>query len=643
MEELEEIGDANRGPLTDMLTNSTEFDAYAFWYQTRDIKKMPKSIPTLMNVAGVLITIVAIVYLVYSLMHFDSPFFHCHLVVTSIFCAWLIVKRFDGNRKEFLGFGPGGTESLTFMPTVESVWLGIIFAVVEAVLIFVQCTRYCVCQGLINCCEHHLWRVRGGVKSGDHRRLNYRPLSGFAFIRRDFWYLGDRNEEGLPDGFGKWYDESFHGECLEGFWEAGEPCGPFRSRETGTNALFEQGAIGYVASRADCQPTQLEKGGCFFEKSEQRYGLTMVECSIAGGFFPFLPRISYEWEMDSLGDMIADVQTQMLRMRKLDDDHHHQHGEHPRIDHEWEAVVFVHGWASDMATALTKLSLMSSLGKVPTHFIPIVFGWGCGNVPAFFYVKNHSMEYAEDFIKLFKGLGKFCKKVHVIGHSMGCQVWCANAPQIMEQCFLPCERVRGRKSVSPGDQRLQLASVILSNAEVLVEEFAQAAPKMLDYAERITLYIDSSDIACLASQIVQSILPYSKQQWRNPHLGIKRTMVLGRQVSSYHLDVRKSDLTGWRLQGDAIDRVMPEAYQQQQPGPDDEVIPVHGRIDVIDCTNLEANAGFSRHNYWGLNTLMAEDVVSCMTSRKSAKHRAHLVRRKGSIYDFLSPPSTMTA
>merc|ERR1712100_32087 len=100
-------------------------------------------------------------------------------------------------------------------------------------------------------------------------------------------------------------------------------------------------------------------------------------------------------------------------------------------------------------------------------------------------------------------------------------------------------------------------------------------------------------------------------------------------------------MKGWRLHGQIIEEVMPDRYLEEDPGC--ETIEITNCIEVIDCTHLDTNAGFSRHNYWGLNNHMIEDICTLVGSRTPAKDRPHLVRRMGNVYDFLKAPAAVTA
>lgn len=652
-----------------LLNSSTEWDAYIFSYEKRGDGGLPSWCPSLLLTTAILMTIACLLGSMYAWVYMDSPFIVFYMSVGILYSFWFLYFHFKPDRMP-LNYWHGSMQYFFLTPSVEEVWLTINFGVALFILIVLQCVSGCFFKCFVRCCSlpesstGGCWFLKPEPSGHSRATFSYRPLALGNLARRTFWYEGEVNDEGKPHGKGQWKDESFHGESLKGIWDNGRPLGKFCSRETGSGALFVQGPIGYVASRADCQPGSLAKGACQFEKAKQRCGNVMVECSIAGGYFSFLPAIRNEEErVDSIGEMIRNVEGHLnaFKSYQMDDEiEQHRSGTYERKEYivpelnpmaSKEAIVFVHGWASDMETALTKLSLMLFLGKVPDNYIPIVFGWSCGNLPAFFYVKNHSEEYEKDFKTLFREIRcAGIEKVHVIAHSMGVQVWCKNCPLIADECFFPCTRLGGkaRAPARANDTRVQLANVIFMNGEALVEELAEAASgesSMLNYADRLSLYIDSTDIACLASQVAQSILPWKYQAWRNPELNVKATKVLGRIVSDYKVKIRRQDKKVLALDGEIVQSVMSdEWFQSHLDGyADDEIVNDNTCIDVIDCTNLDTNAGFSRHNYWGLNALMAEDIVSNITKCIPAAHRVHLVRRKNNVYDYLSAPSIVTA
>ena len=62
------------------------------------------------------------------------------------------------------------------------------------------------------------------------RYMWWLPIVG----RETITFVGEVDGSGHPSGYGEWRDSAWHGEHLTGFWHAGKPAGPFRSRETGS-------------------------------------------------------------------------------------------------------------------------------------------------------------------------------------------------------------------------------------------------------------------------------------------------------------------------------------------------------------------------------------------------------------------------
>ena len=67
--------------------------------------------------------------------------------------------------------------------------------------------------------------VRAGCEKllGGIPPRRYKPSGWLGLRRARFGYIGATDSHGRPHGDGLWYDTSFHGECLSGKWEHGEP------------------------------------------------------------------------------------------------------------------------------------------------------------------------------------------------------------------------------------------------------------------------------------------------------------------------------------------------------------------------------------------------------------------------------------
>jgi len=476
--------------------------------------------------------------------------------------------------------------------------------------------------------------------------------------RKTFTYSGGVDGRGRPHGFGEWRDTCPTGEWLSGMWLHGQPIRTFISRETLSYSQFVQRPIGYAAHRYDCPPGRLNKQKCFVRRAPARYGVVHVECSVAGGFFKFLPKVRDEENLETADEMIkllrnrqSSIKVHSKGRRSVEYDIPMRESALPVLAEKkqkqevpQEALVYVHGWSADMATALTRTSLMLSLGKCQKHIVPFIFGWSSGNVASIFTMRKHSREYAPDFVAFFRELQRYFREVHVITHSMGAHLWLQNFA-LISHCFIPTLR---RGPPHENDPRLHLATVTMMNANALVEEVAAYLPHMFNFTEHVTFYNDTTDVATLAEQVfVSSAMPRSMQTWRDQDLD-SRSLNWDRYASPVSL-VRGEDgeceLRGHALatalkDGDLDDDDSSNGYgrSSRSRGSFGQIHSNQGLIDIIDCTNLQANAGLSRHNYYSLNPLMVEDVCELISFRRVAIHRAHLIQREGNVFDFLAAP-----
>jgi len=174
------------------------------------------------------------------------------------------------------------------------------------------------------------------------------------------------------------------------------------------------------------------------------------------------------------------------------------------------------------------------------------------------------------------------------------------------------------------------------NGDILVENLADVLPDMMRYADHFTCYNDISDVATAASTAVQCLIPRSLQSWRRPGIN-SITQTWGRVVSPIWISGSPG---GLELVGLEI-----EAYLPDRRGSASQYVPATGFehcIDVIDCTSLDYNATFARHNYYAISALMVEDMCELIADCRSAKDRAHLVRQRGNVFDFLTAPKEVS-
>mmetsp|Transcript_43197 Transcript_43197/g.101571 ORF Transcript_43197/g.101571 Transcript_43197/m.101571 type:complete len:861 (-) Transcript_43197:52-2634(-) len=645
-------------------------------------------------------TFVALGFLVWAELHGQWPWLALFGTTAAVFTIWILASPLIQHTRNCRG----GLWYRHFCISVAQLWVIVVFVGI----LFLAATAYVIQNRikpflLVLMCRRGVgstwwWRIRREPPSDDHTILHsYLPDGWFSSNRFFFGYMGRRDPVGRPHGLGTWFDNSPHGEALDGFWVRGVPAGKFRSREHGTNATFMQRPVAYICCRDDCRPGNLDNIHLWPNIAEfPTYGIVQVEISVAGGFFPFLPKVRFDSEQNSLAEMLAQykVEDQVKDFPGMhwvaEHDHHDHHDHHPEqpfpintvhggawssmplsprgsLEHRMEALVFVHGLGTNLSQPCEKLGLLLSLGKCQPHILPLVFGWGCGNIVMYPVVKNYSLQYADQLGQFFQELGSQLSSVHVIAHSAGADLWLRCFPFIQNK-FRLSQRDGGRsrstsqqripstkasswgamsyRSDASGDDRgsLQLANVIFLNGDVTVESMVETLPLMMRCTDRFTSYNDSRDVATTAGTYIQRLMPRSCQQgWRDPDLDC-RTETWGRRTMPVWLepDPFAPSVEGVPhplvLRGPVVSEVMPHVdllFDKCPPHGEDHY------IDIVDCTHIDTNINIDRHSYFAINALLVEDICECISEKTPARSRAHLIKRHGNVYDFLAAPSVI--
>jgi esterase/lipase superfamily enzyme len=360
---------------------------------------------------------------------------------------------------------------------------------------------------------------------------SYRPFGYFA-KRKIFTYTGEVNEENQPHGIGTWKENSFNGECLTGRWDRGVPVGPFISRESGTDAVFKSELVLFATSRKEPsdETTFIPKR----DKKGLRYGLCSVESCCGGVYYDFFPRVLNVTDTETVNDAINVLQTKSsyqgvssreppsVQIRDLSGhfageihtarfvydrntgnivldsrdvvetsseasslERGHLHG------HE-EFIVFFHGFNCSLADAMRKFGLLMALGKFPDHIIPIIFSQSSGGFLSYFKAKDKLCIFVEDAVDLIKQLQKRSGsvKIHLLGHSMGCDLLLKMLKEISDETISKFE------------------SVVLLNADVDMEIFNDVyRPALNKISNLTTIYVDRQDRALILSSVVSCFKP----------------------------------------------------------------------------------------------------------------------------------------
>lgn len=533
----------------------------------------------------------------------------------------------------------------------------------------------------------------------DSWHYTYKPSGLFGWNREEFMYIGEVDSDGRPHGGGFWYDSSFHGECLRGEWVHGAPAGMWFSREYGTGAHFLQCAVGYATARSDCKKDTLHKSALFPHKDQElRFGLGQVEASFAGGFFPFLPAVNYHSQMSSGEDLVeqllhvyqkrqAHEEPSNLRLEVLPEATFHDMyvGEWSQVPIHFcegeclgyvpeqtishakslrpsaEALVFIHGFNCDLATALGRVAQTFSLGNMPPHIVPFVFSYAGGAELTYFQARARFADYGADLRSFLEILARHFTEVHILTHSCGAEFFFTNWPEIAD-CFTlrrssVSSRVTGRNGRNAKQQRwvarhsrrmddegmLHLATLTMLNPDVLFGMAERLLPDILRRAEHFTAYSDSNDGALFWSGVVRCLLSAVTGN------GCKKQPLLGKSVQPLFWDgyelkrghergMKRRHSLDSRITGGP--RVMSGPVSHLSSLVNKPQIPGDGSVDIIDCSNIDQNVHALRHNYFMLNTQMVEDVCDLIGHRQKAPNRSRLCQHSdGNVFSFLSPPS----
>eukprot|EP00198_Chlamydomonas_reinhardtii_P006459 XP_001695795.1 predicted protein [Chlamydomonas reinhardtii] len=105
--------------------------------------------------------------------------------------------------------------------------------------------------------------------------------------RETITFVGEVDGSGHPSGYGEWRDSAWHGEHLTGFWHAGKPAGPFRSRETGSASSLVNLRVAYFRNRGEA----IGRAACLPKLTPLQFGIVACEVTTSGVWFKSLPRL----------------------------------------------------------------------------------------------------------------------------------------------------------------------------------------------------------------------------------------------------------------------------------------------------------------------------------------------------------------
>ena len=118
----------------------------------------------------------------------------------------------------------------------------------------------------------------------------WRCVGACLDARALFTYVGERDAEGRPHGYGQWRDTQLKGEVLKGLWRHGVPIGPFISAEQGSGFGFLCVQIGFATCTSDPDEWDATRGSPIASPSALHWGIAAAETSVNGQFYRHLPQ-----------------------------------------------------------------------------------------------------------------------------------------------------------------------------------------------------------------------------------------------------------------------------------------------------------------------------------------------------------------
>ncbi|BFU24403.1 hypothetical protein EHI8A_008670 [Entamoeba histolytica HM-1:IMSS-B] len=420
---------------------------------------------------------------------------------------------------------------------------------------------------------------------------------------------------GLVEGESLWIDTSYQGEYVSGWFEHGEPVGPFESIENGTRNVLHSLRIIFAT---DAQ------GKYTNHRKPLHYGVAGVECNVSGNFYLGYPRCRFingptlcqcqgpcqclnnQFLYYKHSDDNKPVETITVAIDSLnnlsisgfqgdvDDIKLNYDNGQIGIDERWlpiaeegkEALIYIHGLNHTLVDALKRLGQLLALGHFPKHIIPFVFSWpSCSNPFLYCCAANVSSDNAvhRDLRRFLYSLRNTkIKKIHFLGHSLGTRFFLQSF-SMLKELFAPTEEFCKDHGL------FEVHNLILLSGDYDAATFVDDYPDFIPYIKHVSLYADSRDMALRSSKFMM------------------RGSRIGQNVSVF------KDLNGKKL--------------------DD--------IDVIDTGDLERNIDGANHGFFNINTSMIEDLQEVICSGKTAAQRTSRLVEKDGVYHFTLLPRSV--
>jgi len=391
------------------------------------------------------------------------------------------------------------------------------------------------------------------------------------------------------------------------------PCGPFSSSESETGHGFSCLHMAVVHNRAE--PWDQKFWRPVRSGTGLSWGLVSVEACFAGGFFRHLPEALLFEPLSTSGSATKCVQMLASSVPR----------QPPKVAVPFEAIVYIHGFASSLQEATLPFGQLLALADLPAHLKPFVFSWPCGHYLSYFAATRcgESAEVAADLCAFFQGLQDAgCSAVHVIAYSLGAHLLLSSLPWIEGKFRRAPGAPMGGGCLGGGggaNASLRLATVMLMSPDHPLEQFVN-----VDYyslraiCDCITLYADEQDVALAIGEAFKR----EKGLSRYPFALVHAAEGAGEEEPS---EESKGGLERGS-QGSSSLHVRPLD------------------LDVINTSFLDDNVPQLRHINLPANVHVVDDLRDIVTMRLRASERRRTSRmirlgRAANVYSFLAAPN----
>jgi len=440
-------------------------------------------------------------------------------------------------------------------------------------------------------------------------------------VKRVASYEGEIDSDGRPHGYGTWQDSAPRGEHLRGTFNHGLPCGPFQSSETETGHGFSCVHIAFAHDRAEAW--DVKHWTPKLNDTGLHWGIASVEACFAGAFFKHLPSSSLflpptsEAVGGTAHSCVSYLRRPIGAEVKL-----------PSSREPFEAVLYVHGFASSLHEATLPFGQLLALAALPASFKPFIFSWPCGSYLSYFAAKKmaESEQVAKDLASVMQSLEDAgATAVHVIAYSLGAQLLLSALPQISSK-FQQCEDAPVKPGTSPSSwlcgpapskAKLRMATCMLMSPDFPLDTFVNDTYyELRSICSCITLYADEQDVALAAGEF------------------FNRTKGLSRYPFALVAPSAEP-------KGDEESRLPaepPMAFERVKQ----EETPLD--VDVINTSFLDANVPQLRHINLPSNVHVVDDLREIIVGRLRASQRRRTSRmirigRAANVYSFMAAPS----